>query len=251
MEMDFHRKKYMTLSNLSFKEHFDFFKNKILNEENFAFARYADGERMILNNQSIGQGTQAFNVDKWRFQNNLIFSKDLTDTCKHREDNYYYAISCKCCDPIGLEYYKNVLNSHNLTYSNLFINANYDNFINFVNNLKRDVVLIANKDCEKAKYPFNVIDKMPIENDCVNWYELNKDAFLKAIPTFIKKHSNKLFFISAGPLSEIIIHQLYINNPNNTYVDVGSSLDIYTHRKITRPYQIKGSEYFKKECVLA
>jgi hypothetical protein len=240
----------MTLLKKSFKEHFDYFVEKINNNENFVFARYADGERMILNNQSIGQGTQAFNVDKWRFQDNLIFSNDLLETCKHRESNYYYAISCKCCDPIGLEYYKKLLDLHNLTYSNLFINANYEKFINFVNNLKKDVVLIANKDCKKANYPFNVIDKLPIENDCVNWYEQNKEIILKILPIFAKKHNNKLFFISAGPLSEIIIHHLYINNPNNIYVDVGSSLDIYTHEKITRPYQNKNSEFNKKECTL-
>jgi hypothetical protein len=240
----------MTLSNLSFSGHFDYFKEKILNNENFVFARYADGERMILNNQSIGQGTQAFNVDKWRFQNNLVFSSDLLETCKHRESNYYYAISCKCCDPIGLEYYKKLLGSHNLTYSNLFINANYEKFINFVNDLKKEVVLIANKDCKKANYPFNVIDKLPIENDCVNWYENNKEVIIKTLPLFAKKYNNKLFFISAGPLSEIIIHHLYTNNPNNTYVDVGSSLDIYTHGKITRPYQLKDSQYKNKECSL-
>lgn len=240
----------MITTNLSFAQHFDYFKNKILNNENFAFARYADGERMILNNQSIGLGTQAFNVDKWKFQDNLLFSKDLLETCKHTEDNYYYAISCKCCDPIGLVYYKNLLKSKNITYSNLFINLNYDKFINFVNELKRDVVLIANKDCKTANYPFNVVNKLPIENDCVNWYENNKDLILKTLSIFAKKHNNKLFFVSAGPLSEIIIHHLYINNPENTYVDIGSSLDIYTHGKITRPYQIKNSEYKNKECLM-
>lgn len=245
-----HLKRYMMLSNLTFKEHFAYFKNKILSNENFVFARYADGERMILNNQSILQGTQAFNVDKWRYENNTVFSKDLLATCHHRESNYYYAVSCKCCDPQGAEFYKKLLNDHNLTFSNLFINANYNSFIEFVDKLDREVILIANKSCKTAKYPFKTINTLPIENDCVNWYEKNKTAILLGLEAVAKKYNNKLFFISAGPLSEILIHHLYITNPNNSYVDVGSSLDIYTHGKITRPYQQKDSIYHNLECKL-
>lgn len=234
----------------NFKEHFIFFKEKILNNENFVFARYADGERMILNHQPILHGTQAYNIDKWKFENNKIFSQDLLDTCYHKEDNYYYAISCKCCDPIGEEYYRRLLNNHNITFSNLFINANYNNFISLINDLKRDIVLIANKSCKTATYPFKPINILPIENDCINWYEKNKNIILEGIKVFSKKYNNKLFLISAGPLSEILIHNLYLNNPHNAYVDVGSSLDIYTHGKTTRPYQIENSEYNKKECIL-
>lgn len=244
------QKKYMTLSNLNFKEHFYFFKDKILRNENFVFARYADGERMILNNQSILQGTQAFNIDKWKYENNKLFCSDLLLTCNHREHNYYYAISCKCCDPAGEIFYKNLFQNHNITFSNLFINSNYKLFIEFVENLNKDVILIANKACKNSKYPFKVIDNFAIENDCVNWYEANKIIILEQLLVLSKKYQNKLFFVSAGPLSEILIHNLYINNPDNCYVDIGSSLDIYTHKKITRPYQMKDSIFYNKECVL-
>lgn len=249
MEMANLRKEYMKLLNKSFEEHFEFFKDKINKKENFTFARYADGERLVLNNSPILQGTQAYNVDKWRYDNNICFSKDLLETCKHEEDDYYYAISCKCCDPQGEIFYKNLLKTKNITFSNLFINANYENFINFVNNMEREVVLIANKNCMNSDYPFNIIKKVPIENDCVVWYEKNKEIILKGLKILAKNYYNTLFFISAGPLSEIIIHNLYIINKNNTYVDVGSSLDIYTHGIITRPYQKKDNIYSKKKCI--
>jgi hypothetical protein len=240
----------MILSNSTFTEHFSFFKNKILNKENFAFARYADGEKIILENNIISFNTQAYVVDKWTYNNNKIFSKDLMQTCYHKEDNYYYAISCKCCDENGSNYYKKLLENHNITYSNLFINANYNKFIEFINKLDRDVVVLANKNCLQSNYPFNVIQKIPIENDCVNWYESNKTTIIKGMSLLANKYKNTLFFISAGPLSEILIHNLFIVNPDNTYIDIGSALDIYTHNKITRPYQNKNSEYSTKECVL-
>lgn len=248
--MDNLHREYIMLLNNSFTDDFEFFKNKILNGENFAFTRYADGEKMILDNINISHGTQAYDIDKWRFENNKVFSNDLKSTCNHREQNYFHAISCKCCDPDGEQYYRKLFDNHNITFSNLFINANYLKFISFIKSLKRDVVFIANKECKTADYPFNIIQKIPIENDCVNWYEKNKILILKVLENLSKKYNNKLFFISAGPLSEIIIHHLYINNPNNTYIDIGSSLDIYTHKKITRPYQIDNSQYKDKECIL-
>lgn len=234
----------------NFKSHFTFFINKIKNNENFTFARYADGEKLILENSVVSNDTQAFKVDKWSFNKNQLFFEDLLSTCHHKEENYYHAISCKCCDPNGLIFYRKLFNNHNITFSNLFINGNYDDFIKFVNNLNREVVLIANKNCLFAEYPFNVLEKFPIENDCVNWYEKNKDNILKEIKLVSNRYKNTLFFISAGPLSEILIHNLYINNPDNCYVDVGSSLDRYTHKKITRPYQLDGNRYKNKICEL-
>jgi hypothetical protein len=240
----------MKANNYLFTKHFQDFKYKISSNKNFTFARYADGERMILNNVSILNGTQACDIDNWKYNNNVLFSNDLLETCKHTEDNYYYAISCTCCDPEGNKFYKNLLKTNNLTFSNLFINGNYNLFINFVNSLQRNVCLIANKNCLSSEYPFDVKLKVPIPDDCVNWYENNKEKILDKIKDVSNSYNNELFFISAGPLSEIIIHNLYINNPNNTYIDVGSSLDFYTHKKITRPYQIINSEYNLKECYL-
>ena len=60
-----------------------------------------------------------------------------------------------------------------------------------------------------------------------------------------KDKQNELFFISCGPISEIIIHKLYESNPNNTYVDVGSSIDEFVHGYKTRPYMDPTSRYSK------
>jgi len=233
-----------------FKKSFQYFINKIENKQNFAFARYADGEMMILNNLSIKDGTQAYNIDRWKFENNQIFMNDLYASCMHTEKNYYYAISCACCDPQGNKYYKNLLKTENITFSNLFINSNYNDFIKFSNQLRRSVVLIANKNCIDSEYQFEVISKIPIPDDCVNWYEKNKDKILNNLINISKTYTDQLFLVSAGPLSEIIVDALYKSNPNNTYIDVGSSLDIYTHKKITRPYQTMNNEYSYRICIL-
>lgn len=248
MEMVSLRRKSMELLTKSFDEHFEFFRDKIINKENFVFLRYGDGERIILENRSIPHNTQAYIVDKWTFNGNSVFSKDLMETCLHKESNFYYGISCKCCDESASNYYKKLLHNHNITYSNLFVNGNYEKFIDFCKKIDREVIIIANKNCINSNYPFNVIKKVPIENDCVNWYETNKETIIKGMKILAKKYKDNLFFVSAGPLAEILIHNLYKENPENTYIDIGSALDVYTHGKITRPYQSPGSIYSTKKC---
>ena len=57
---------------------------------------------------------------------------------------------------------------------------------------------------------------------------------------------NQTFFVSAGPVSEILIDRMYKANPNNQYIDVGSSLDEFTHGRMTRPYMDLNSQYSKE-----
>ncbi|KAK9760722.1 hypothetical protein K7432_014952 [Basidiobolus ranarum] len=50
-------------------------------------------------------------------------------------------------------------------------------------------------------------------------------------------HDNTLFMVSAGPLSEALIYNMYIANPySNQYIDFGSSLDVFGKRNNTRWY---------------
>jgi hypothetical protein len=64
------------------------------------------------------------------------------------------------------------------------------------------------------------------------------------IDSIASQHTDTLFLVSAGPLSEAIIHRLYSKNPNNRYIDVGSSLDEIVHGKKTRPYMVEGTQYY-------
>jgi hypothetical protein len=77
-----------------FRKELDFFLDKINSKEPFVFARYADGEAMIMNSVQIGEGTQALNVDKWSFNpQNQVFTRDLISSLFHTEKDYYYAIA--------------------------------------------------------------------------------------------------------------------------------------------------------------
>jgi hypothetical protein len=238
-------------SNGAFKKDFEKITNLIKMKQSFVFARYADGENVLLKGMPIWLQTQAYQQDKWSSSgNNPKFRQALRKSTFHTEKNYYYAISCKCCDPEGHKFYKRVLRQTRdyLTFSNLFINANYRHFKDFVSSINEEVILLAHKDCLKAHYPFEVAEIWPAEEDCVNWYEKSHDKINDSVDKLASKYSGKLFFVAVGPLSEILIDMMYKSNPMNRYVDVGSALDEWTHGKITRLYQKEGSEYYNKVC---
>ena len=59
--------------------------------------------------------------------------------------------------------------------------------------------------------------------------------------------SDLLFVVSAGPMSEPIIVDLFKNNPNNCYIDFGSSIDMFIHERQTRPYMNPDNKYARSQ----
>lgn len=227
-----------------FNEDFDFFWKKIESNENFVFSRYADGEVLLMKGFEVGENTQAFNVDKWKAPNKLTkVGIDLLKTLNHIEDNYYYAIPGVNDNIEDYNFLKNKIISNNLTFVNLWINNNYNKTKNKLNNLNRDVILICNEKANSENFPFKINEIIKFPDDCITFWENNDISFLKILKNNIENKNNKLFFISCGPISEIIIDYLYTINPNNTYIDLGSSLDEFIYGYKTRPYMVTNSYY--------
>lgn len=231
-----------------FNSDFDYFWGMIEDGTNFTFTRYADGEVMLMNGVSVKEGTQAYNVDKWSAPVGLTkVGKELIETLNHTEDNYYYAISSKTDNINDYSFLRNNIkqNDAKITFVNLWINANYSKSIEKYSSLKRAVTLICNYKAKKENFPFEVNKIYPFPNDCVKFWEDSGDGFIEMLLSEIGNKENELFFISCGPVSEIIIDKLYRNNPNNTYVDVGSSIDEFVHGHKTRPYMDNNTIYSK------
>lgn len=232
----------------NFIQEFDKYKNKILSKENFAYARYADGEVKLMNGMSVGHNTQAYQADGWSCESKMYkLGENLLQSLNHVESNYYYAITSpnqSMFDYVFLMDRIKQLDS-NITFADLWINGNYQRFKNFLlHELKESVVLVASKDgLHRNTYPLVTKEFYPIPNDCVNFYELNHDTFTKDMINLSAKYENTLFFISAGPLSEVIIHDMYESNPNNRYIDVGSAVDEIVHGVKTRPYMVEETIY--------
>lgn len=239
---------------MDFKIELEKLIKKIDSKAPICFVRYGDGEVMLMNNQPITTGTQAHLIDKWSHKGGESkMGVKLNEILKINDPEWLFGIPCQCCNLICKNYLINNLNVgvNQLTYANMFVNSNYQYFVNWISTIEEDVVVIGNKNGlnNLKNFPFKVKEYFPIEDDCVNYYEDNSESLVNSLKEKFENVSNTLFFVSSGPLSEIIIHELWLINKTNRLIDVGSSLDLYIHNKITRPYMEAFSQYNTKVCV--
>ena len=223
---------------------FDKFWAKIENNENFAFIRNGDGERIIM------MGMPVVAQEGWQSPNYITkLGKDLFQSLMIQDKNVYVGISCPCCDSAAYYWYSSRIPSKNLTFANLWVNINYPKFKEKFPTLKRDAILIANYRAKGHKIGnLNIIQHYEIDDDCISFWENQAPVMLDRIKKEYGDKNGLLYVVSAGPMSGPIIAELYKNNPNNCYVDFGSAIDIYYREKVSRPYMIKGNVYAERNC---
>ena len=145
----------------------------------------------------------------------------------------------------------------NFTFSNLLQNGNYPRFVKTILKLlkKRNVILIANKTSSIEYLPFKIKKKFSVGENCF----INDYSLIKKLKFYIKKFriKNYIFLISASSLSNLIIYELFKENSNNTYIDIGSTLNYYLNKKKisnSRSYleefwgEKKDIEYLNRNC---
>lgn len=220
---------------------------KICNGDNITLLRYGDGERSIM----TGKAVKA--QEGWESPNTLTeLGKALLDTLTLQEENVYYGISCPCCDSQAYYWYRSRIVNENITFANLFVNINYRRFKDDFYKVERDAVVIANyKGKGKRIGNLNILDYFSVSDSCQDFW--NNGEAEKLINKVIQMYGEKndiLYVVSAGPLSEPIIFNLYKNNPNNCYIDFGSSIDSFIHGSDTRPYTNPKSIFGSRNCYM-
>ncbi len=222
----------------------DFYElmGKIKHGEHFAFTRFSDGEMLIMQNRKIIiDETVAFVHDHWGHghwgteeHKTFIPEKDfklrqqLIETFEHKQDNYYKGICCKCC--VGEQNWKwqfeHISQDESfLTWANLLINGNYPLFIEqfFPLMKKYPTVMVCNKAADLSKLPLNVVKDFRIGSNC----HINDQHLIEEMKQWVAENNIKdhLFLFGAASLSNLLIYELYKNFPQNTYMDIGSSLN--------------------------
>jgi hypothetical protein len=220
----------------------DFFKllSKLKTGENFAFSRFSDGEMYILQNIEtkldknlikIGQRVENGPYKKDDFKhfdpNKHQKSREkLIDSFLYEQKNYYRGISCRCC--VGQENFDWQLEQlggdhETLTWANLWVNANYPLFVSNVlpQFYNKKVVFVCNKNANLSKFPFVVKDFRVGYNAMVNDWNVI-DEMLEWVSE--NKIQNHVFLFSASSFTNIAIYDLYKKFPENTYIDIGTTL---------------------------
>ena len=135
-----------------------------------------------------------------------------------------------------------------MSYATLFINKNYQFFENwlvkFINSKNRwKIILIANslinKDIKWA-YKYYPVPERVVER----WNEISYSLLPKLENEAMK--NNLIFFVSAGPASNIIISNLITINNKNIYIDLGSAIEIITKGFSTRSYINNGKNSYSR-----
>lgn len=222
------------------------FYDKLVSGEKFSFSKYADGEWMAMQGQFSTPGN-----GEWHIGPDTQISRDmLIESFRYKDPGYYVGISCPCCQGDNHYYMKDFSgqDEDHLTFANLFVNSNYQFFIdNFIPEFaKREIVLVANyNSLDRLKLlPFKVTDFHAVDYDA--WVQnLDLIDFMQK-----QRYNNKLILFSCGPLGNILAHKLWQENKNNTYIDVGSTLDLWLGNDVRnkRCYAVGIKSFSEKVC---
>ena len=238
-----------------FKEDFNKFENMVKNHEPFAISRNNDGEMIILFNEFIDLRKKLngeFIYDPKQAQH-AFFRQKLLESAQHKGDNYYVGIACRCC--VGNEKHERLkaltgLDDDHLTWGNIFVNSNYplysQRIVPLFNNYK--VVMVVNHKANTVTLPFslNIVKTFRVGTNA--WME--NYSLVDELKQYIEENNieNHMFLFAAGPFSNILILEAFKSSNNNTYLDVGSTLDDMMGLGRTRGY-LNGAPTLQKICV--
>jgi len=104
------------------------------------------------------------------------------------------------------------------------------------------VVMVCSKNADLSELPFEVAKDFRVGTNCI----VNDHHLIEEISTWIEDNAvtNHVFLFSASSLSEILIHNLFKNYDNNTYIDIGTTLHKHLNLSLERGY-LKG--YWNEE----
>jgi len=220
----------------------------IKSKKNFSFSKYADGEWSVIKNIPLNNNEFEFLPHMHQFYRNK-----LIESFKFKDDNYIIGISCECCQ--GIDTHKDMINFseqkiENVTYANIFVNSNYEKYKELFIPIYKEkkVILVANTNSVFENLPFTPfkIYKV-IKNSWVNNYSL-----ISIIQNDIVKEDLKdcLFLFCCGPFGNILAHQLFEFNKNNTYIDIGSTLNPWLQSEgFKRSYYLPNSDVANRKCI--
>jgi len=236
----------------SFVDDFYLLVSLLKRREPFAFNRFSDGELFILQNKEVLLGDNVVKIGdkvmKGHYQKDDFkhfipaehsFYRDrLVEAFRYKARNYFKGISCRCC--AGEADFRWQLEFHgefdeNFTWANLLLNGNYGRFIREMYPLFNAyrTVIVCNESADLTALPFLCKDFRVGFNAMVNDYGLIETMKKWIDENDVRGH---LFLFSAASFSKLAIHQLYEYRKDNTYIDIGTTLNVFVQLRLTRSY---------------
>lgn len=218
--------------------------NTIKNKEHISFSKFCDGEWAVISNQKINNKEFWFDPNN---QKDQLKRKALIESFKYINDRYFVGITC--VKVFGQHVHRSMKqisgqNEDHLTWADIWVNSNYNFYIQNIIPLfkQRPVVLFCNENGKTENLPFTPFITFHVKH---NAWEYNWN-FIEEAKFFITTQNIKdmIFLFCCGPFGNILCHQLTQHEPENTYLDIGSTLNPYLQSAgFERDYYI-GNNYF-------
>ena len=229
----------------SMKDHLTSVLKKIRAKKPFGLIRPSDGEYKILKDESLT------NLDNWTFQKGGKLRDQLLEAVKTENPNLYIGIPCNTCNkPWNCtdQIYNDFIDTYKVplaqrTYANLVGNSNWKTFTDFLKSYEPRFYLVTSG-TKPSELPIK--ERFIISDKLVNTWNEDGEKETQRLLEFIKGKTGQLFLFSAGPISKVWIPMCLAANPENMYMDVGASIDIFTKGQTNRLY-IKAEHSFSKE----
>lgn len=227
-----------------FKKDFDNLLKMIHNRETFAFTRFSDGELFIMQNKIVvladnhyitgdTQGRNRYTKEEHKEfypEKHQMYREKLIECYKHNQDKYFKGICTSTDGHVGKENFDWMIDFHgggheNLTFANLVINGNYHRFVEELIPCfqDREIIYVVNELAKTSNLPFEISKEFKIGSNCM----IENYDTVEKVKDYIKTNNIKdaIVLCSAASLSNFIIYECYKDNPNNTFLDIGSCLN--------------------------
>jgi hypothetical protein len=194
--------------------------------EPFALGRFADGERALVQMRPVPT------ADGWTVPPlPMPLTRRLGTALRADTEGWHIGISCPCCDRKAHKWYCSQvrLPARQLTYSNIFVNANHERFLEKIGPLHtlmdRFFLVSPNRDKANLTIAANAVNCLP---------PFNVDEFACQL-----LGARCPILLIAGPAGAAIAWtywRLAAAKERQTIIDVGSALDPWIHGRRTRGY---------------
>lgn len=240
-------------SHPSANSHLENFTDFLERKKPFSFVRFSDGETEILHNRflEINEGKTtfrgrtfenkfpAFDAKKFDPRIHQKLRSDLLESATFRSENFYKGIPTSHNNAIADREFMLRLNggySTNMTFADLFLNSNYQNYRSNLVPLFgtfEKIYIIANY---RSK-PVGELRKSTLIEVPDNFFSCYDETLSHVMEKLILIESNALVLSSASSLTNIVGYKLFNERSDLTFIDIGTSVnDLLSLDSRTRSY---------------
>ena len=236
--------KFTSPPNKSYKEDIKILEQALKSGENISFSKFCDGEWAVMNNQPLNNKEFWFDPNDEQDQ---FKRQELIKAFQYKNPRYFVGITC--VNVFGLQTHQEMKqlsgqDEDHLTWADIWVNSNYrhylDNIVPLYNT--KPVLIVCNEKAKVENLPFKPNIVVPVKNNA--WKE-NWDL-VQELTWLVKERAweDMIFLFCCGPFGNILCHKLTEVNHNNTYLDIGSTLNPFLQSAgFERDYYM-GNNYF-------